>query len=84
MPWAMQQEVAAGEMSIYGTLLASGKGVLFLEGCKNGIWWLRGENAARSGGNGTGGIDGVERAECTDWRLRLKDLTARRGKRDLR
>jgi len=49
----------------------SGKGVLFLEGCKNGIWWLGGENATRSGGNGTGGVEG---AECTDWRLRPRDL----------
>jgi len=42
---------------IYGTLLASGKGVLFLEGCKDGIWWLGGGNAARADGNGTGGVE---------------------------
>ena len=75
------EEVAPGETRHIWDIACVGKGVLFLEGCKDGIRWLGGENAARSDGNGTGGIDGVERAECTDCRLRLRDLRSESSRR---
>jgi len=70
------EEMAPGETRHIWDIARVGKGVLFLEGCKDGIW-LGGWNAARSGGNGQEGV------ECTDWRLRPRDLRARAGKRDL-
>ena len=45
------EEVALGETRHIWDIACVGKGVLFLEGGKDGIW-LGGWNAARSGGNG--------------------------------